>query len=201
MLGPSGLEPIGRSLVDLLVPAAGPDDDVPARAVAAVLGRIGLGEESGAALWVDPAGSWGAGPARGAWSKERAEYVGAGARETHRRTLLDRLRLEVHAAEQELETARTRVSEAERQIGLAQSEHAAYPVGIERDLVAAHERSALAGRELERARESVTQARSAWERSVADAQESAALSGEAAADLGLEADADCLLYTSDAADE
>ncbi len=80
ILGPSGAEADGASLAEVLVPSVGADAAVTDLVVAHVLSRIGLGADSGAALWVAVDGRWGAGPARGSWSKERAEYVGAGAR-------------------------------------------------------------------------------------------------------------------------
>src|SRR5699024_9675814 len=79
------------ALSTALVPAVGPDAGVPEPVVAGVLEQIGLGEASGAPLWVDADGRWGAGPARGSWAKERPEFIGAGAREAARRSLLTRL--------------------------------------------------------------------------------------------------------------
>src|SRR5690606_24474488 len=79
VLGPVGPE-ARVGLASVLEPATGTGDRVDADAVRAVLGRIGLGEGSGAAWWVDVTGRWGAGPARGAWAKDRAEFLGAGAR-------------------------------------------------------------------------------------------------------------------------
>ena len=174
----------GVSLAALLVPAVGPDAAVPAAVVAGVLARVGLGESSGAALWVDAAGGWGAGPARGTWGKERAEYVGAGAREATRRENLARLRGEEAELVSALESAHALVAELEEATAYVDAERAGYPVATERDLAAAHERAAAAGRELQVAQAAVSQTQQIWERAIAAAKETAGELAGAAADLG-----------------
>jgi len=195
VLGPQG-PAVESSIAAVLVPAVGPDDVVPAEVVARVLGRIGLGEDSDAPLWVSTSGSWGAGPARGAWSKDRAEYVGAGAREASRRAVLAELRARIAELEREQTAARARIETADDQARQVQTEHAGYPA--ERELVAAHERAAAARRELDRAAQVVTRARAAWEQ----AREKAARSAEALADqadqLRLGSTAAALTATADA---
>lgn len=161
VLGPEGTEP-ATSLATMLVPAAGPDDAVPAAVAGAVLSRIGLGESSGASLWVDPSGHWGAGPARGSWAKDRAEYVGAGAREAHRREVLARLRAQAAELESARAAGRDRIEAADRRTAQVHAERAGYPAASERALVATHERAASARRELERAEQVVAEARQAW---------------------------------------
>jgi len=184
VLGPAGPAPAGASLGAVLVPAVGPDAGIPETVVVDVLARIGLGEESGAAVWVDRAGQWGAGPARGSWAKQRAEYVGASAREAYRREVLAGLRDE-HAALDE-QVARTRESMAalDRQVALVLDERAGYPAQIEHDLVAAHERVAAAERELAQARAGVATAQETWERAASAAGQARAELAEAAASLG-----------------
>ncbi|HET6563035.1 MAG TPA: TIGR02680 family protein [Marmoricola sp.] len=172
------------SLARLLAPAVGPDAAVPAAAVAGVLARVGLGEDSGAALWVDAAGRWGAGPARGTWTKERAEYVGAGAREATRRQALARLRSEETEVVSAVESTRARVAEIERATAEVDAERAGYPASTERDLAAAHERVAAAGRELELAQAAEARAQQIWEKATAVAEEAAGELADAAADLG-----------------
>ncbi|MGI8522842.1 MAG: TIGR02680 family protein [Nocardioides sp.] len=174
----------GASLAALLVPAVGPDAGVPAAVVAGVLARVGLGEGSGAALWVDAGGRWGAGPARGTWSKEQAGYVGAGAREATRRATLARLRGEEAALVSALERTRALIAELEVATARIDSERAGYPSASERDLAAAHERVAAAGRELQVAQAAVAQAQQNWERDIAAAEEAAGELAEVAADLG-----------------
>jgi uncharacterized protein (TIGR02680 family) len=149
-----------------------------------VLARIGLGEASQASLWVDADGRWGSGPARGAWHKDRAEHVGAGAREAYRREVLVALWGEAERLNAEIASVRETVAGLDRQVTRVARERAGYPAATERDLAAAHERVAGAGRELERARSVVASAHEAWEQAVAAAQEAADELAEAAADLG-----------------
>lgn len=168
VLGPTGPE-AAVSLAEVLVPAAGPDAPVGADAVRAVLGRIGWGESSGAAWWVDRDGRWGAGPARGSWSKERAEFLGAGAREAHRRELLAALRARAEELDAGLAAARTRVAVAEREAERVRTERDGYPRRLERALAAAHDRAATAQQELERAQVRAAAAQVAWERAADEA--------------------------------
>lgn len=185
VLGPGGPElGSGTSLAARLMPAVGPDAAVPPAVVAGVLARVGLGETSGAALWVDAAGRWGAGPARGTWSKARAEYVGAGAREATRRETLIRLRGEEARLVSALDSARKLMAGLERSTADVEAERARYPSATELDLAATHERLAAAGRELELARAAVAQARQSWESAAAAVGEAAGELADAAADLG-----------------
>ena len=174
----------GASLATLLVPALGPDTAVPAVVVAGVLARIGLGEDSQAALWVDAAGRWGAGPARGTWCKERAEYVGAGAREATRRRALGRLRGEETELLSALETTRALIAEIQQATAQVDAERAGYPASTERDLAATHERAAAAGRELELAQAAAERAQQIWETAIAAAEEATGELADAATDLG-----------------
>ncbi|MPV37816.1 TIGR02680 family protein [Georgenia subflava] len=184
VLGPNGPE-VATSLAAVLIPAAGPDDAVGADAVLAVLDRIGWGEASGADLWVDWDGSWGAGPARGAWGKERAEFVGAGAREAHRHELLATLRTRAEELETGHATAHERVAEAERQAGNVRTERAGYPGRLERGLGSAHDRVAAANLELERAQQEANEAHETWERAAEVAEKAAEELAEQAVQLGV----------------
>jgi uncharacterized protein (TIGR02680 family) len=185
VLGPSGPAPSREALSLVLVPSIGPDTQLADTVVAAVLSRIGLGEDSGAALWVDRDGRWSAGPARGSWSKQRAEYVGAGAREAHRQTVLTALRHDVADLEQQRQAVLAEIAEVQRLVGLVTAEHAAYPVAVERELATAHERVAASERELGRAQAAVTEARASWEQAEQRAAVSAGELADAAADLGV----------------
>lgn len=184
VLGPTGPE-VDTSLASALVPAAGPDGAVGEDVVAAVLRRIGWGEGSGAAVWVDDSGRWGSGPARGSWTKDRAEFVGAGARETHRRTLLEALHTQAGELERQRSAALEQVADAERRAADVRAERAGYPVQVERDLVSAHDRAATAQRELERAGERVVTAREAWEGAAQEAERAAGELTDQAAELGV----------------
>ena len=179
VLGPAGPE-AHPSLATMVIPVAGPSDDVSGDAVAAVLARIGLGEFSAAALWVDPSGRWGAGPAHGSWSKERAEHVGAGARETGRRERLAVLGRLVQDAQTRREACLARIAAIDENDAQVREESGRYPGHTELALVSAHSAAAAAQRELGRAQQAVGAARARWE----DADQAAA---RAATDLAEQA--------------
>lgn len=176
VLGPTGPQ-VAASLATVLVPAAGHDDPVEADAVRAVLGRIGWRESSGAAVWVADDGCWGAGPVRGSWSKDRAEFLGAGARDAHRREVLAQLRARAAELDGALAAARTRVAAADRQAERVRVESAGYPAALERELGTAHDRVVAAQQELERAQDKAAALQDSWERA-------AEASGQAAEELG-----------------
>lgn len=168
VLGPAGPE-TASSLAEVLMPATGPEEAVSAEAVRAVLSRIGWGEASGAAWWVDSQGRWGAGPAHGAWSKERAEFLGAGAREAHRRELLTELRGRVEELEAELVTVTDQIAAAHDRAQQVEKERGGYPARLERELTSAHDRAAAAQQEVEQAQGKAEAALTAWERAADDA--------------------------------
>ena len=176
----------------VLVASAAPEAAVPSKVVVGVLARIGLGEGSGAALWLDVDGRWGAGPARGAWTKERAEFVGAGAREMARRALLARLRVESADVQSALAELRVNVHEIESSMRQVDAERDRYPSARERDLVAAHARVAAAEQELNRAQAEVERAHGEWEQAETAARLAAAALDEAATELDLGATEDSL---------
>lgn len=161
ILGPHGPQ-VTDALDAVLVPAVGPDAPVPAEAVVAALRRIGLGESTGAALWVDRDGRWGAGPARGSWSKSVPEYVGAGARAATRQARLEALRGTATEIDGRRVAAAARVTAVDERIGTAREESAGYPDGTERQLVQAHTVAGTAQRELARARAAVAAAQTRW---------------------------------------
>ncbi|WP_344290519.1 TIGR02680 family protein, partial [Streptomyces synnematoformans] len=111
---------VARPLTEALHPAVDPDDAQAAaldeHAVTAVLAGIGLGEQEGeqVAAWVEPGGRWRVGPLRGAWSKEAAAYVGAGAREEARRRRLAELAGLVEATQDAVKQAGAAAEEVER---------------------------------------------------------------------------------------
>ena len=184
VLGPNG-PAVGPSLSAVLLPAAGPDDAVGTEAVMAVLDRIGWGDTSGAAMWVDEDGRWGSGPARGSWSKERAEFLGAGAREANRRDLLASMRATVEELEDERAAAEERVATAVRKAEDVRAERAAYPIQLERALDSAHNSVATAQGEVERARQKRTEAFEVWENAAGEADQANDDLAEQAAQLGV----------------
>ncbi|MFC5182481.1 TIGR02680 family protein [Actinomadura harenae] len=100
--------PAARPLTGALTVAIDPDDAQAAalspETVRAVLAGIGLGEQD-APAWVEPSGRWRVGPLRGAWAKDAAAHVGAGAREEARRRRLAELAELITAAEQSVADA------------------------------------------------------------------------------------------------
>lgn len=192
VLGPSGPPAGGAPLGSVLVPAVGPGSELSAPVVAEVLGRIGLGDSSGAALWVDAEGNWGAGPARGSWAKERAAYVGAGAREAHRQELLAALCEERARCESEIEELRAVLAVVAARRAEVVAERGRYPHSAEREVGDAHAQLGHAEQEAASAQAAVSAARIAWEEADAAAEELAAELAEAAADLGLGTTADAL---------
>lgn len=189
VLGPTGLK-ASPSLATMLVPAAGPEAGIDEETVNAVLSRIGWGEESGAALWVDGEGQWGAGPARGAWSKARAEFVGAGAREAHRQAVLVGLRVSADELGIELYAARDVIADCVRRSEQVKIERAGYPAGAEREVVSAHGRAASAQQEADRAGERAVAAEAEWESAAGVAAQAADELAEKAEQLGIGTTAD-----------
>ncbi|PKW15078.1 TIGR02680 family protein [Saccharopolyspora spinosa] len=105
----------GGTLAELLSPAAEADCPVPPERVAALLASVSI--DGGAGLSVSVTGAWSAGVLSGAWRKETAEYVGAGAREAARARRIAEL-------EEDLSRLRAEIGEAERRHREA-GEHAA----------------------------------------------------------------------------
>ncbi|EQD85648.1 TIGR02680 family protein [Saccharopolyspora erythraea] len=99
-------KPAGSAtLADLLTPAAEPDCPVPGEHVADLLASVATDGSAGLSVSAD--GTWRAGVLSGAWSKDTAEYVGAGARESARARRIAEL-------EDELSQLRGRIADAER---------------------------------------------------------------------------------------
>jgi uncharacterized protein (TIGR02680 family) len=82
----------GRTLADVLAPV--PDQPVAASAVERVLRHVGLGATD-APTWVDVDGRFAIGALAGRGAKQRAEHVGAAAREARRERRIAVLRAEV----------------------------------------------------------------------------------------------------------
>ncbi|MEA3274899.1 MAG: TIGR02680 family protein, partial [Pseudomonadota bacterium] len=115
LLVPGDSAPEGLDAV--LRPAVDPEDSRAAQIDASLIGRvlacIGWGECDHPA-WVDKAGNWRLGPARGTWNKPDAEYVGRGAREAARRRRLAELAELVSEVEHRLEDLNGKLGELKR---------------------------------------------------------------------------------------
>ncbi|GAB7004677.1 TIGR02680 family protein [Nocardioides sp. AN3] len=185
VLGPAGATVADPVLGTALRAAIGPESDVSKAAAEGVLARIGHGESSGAALWVDAQGRWGAGPARGTWAKAQAEYVGAGARSAYRQQVLAGLREEKVRIEQEIADLDALLAGLAEERSEVADELRRYPHDAERALVDVHAQVGHAEREAVAAQAAVAVARDAWEQADTEAEERAAQLAEAAGDLGL----------------
>ncbi|MCF8571238.1 TIGR02680 family protein [Gordonia sp. HY002] len=184
VLGPIGGEVV-PALADILEPETEPESGVEPSVIRAVLGRIGWGEESDAALWVDGDGRWGAGPARGQWRKSRVEFVGAMAREQRRRSVIAELQEQVVDLDAILNAAGERIAAATRRMDQVDAERDAYPAVREHELSAVHERVAAAERELAGARATAAYAREHCEHVTAEVERTGAELAGQAADLDL----------------
>jgi uncharacterized protein (TIGR02680 family) len=82
---------LAPSLAEWLVPAQSPI--VSPVTVSEILGAIACTHEepAGAETWISPDGRFRIGPARGAWTKPAAQYIGYSARDTARRRRLDEI--------------------------------------------------------------------------------------------------------------
>ncbi|MCX2731816.1 TIGR02680 family protein [Saccharopolyspora sp. NFXS83] len=105
VLAVPGVEGSAGTLADLLVPAPEPDGPVPAEHIGSLLASVSIVDGPGLVVGTD--GHWQAGVLSGAWQKESAEYVGAGAREASRARRIAEL-------EEELAALRVRIGEVER---------------------------------------------------------------------------------------
>ena len=158
-------------------------EEVSDAVVHAVLERIGWTEESGATVWVDPRGRFGLGPARGAWSKPEARYVGAGARESSRREAVRELRERIDVHERDLALVRATLHALAEERDLSDAEHDRYPDATERQVLHAHADARAAAGELERAKESEHEAHERWHTAALTAQEAREHAVEVAQDL------------------
>jgi uncharacterized protein (TIGR02680 family) len=109
----------GRTLLEVLEPVA--DQPVEAEVVARLLSCLGLGErETGP--WVGVDGRFVLGPLRGRGAKERAEHIGAAARETRRAARIAQLRDRIAALESEIAEHDARIADVERRQRTLQAE-------------------------------------------------------------------------------
>ncbi|WP_242424664.1 TIGR02680 family protein, partial [Frankia sp. EI5c] len=104
---------VAPNLAAVLVPALPDNTAVTERTIRGVLERIGLGAASGAALWLDVHGAFGAGPLRGRHCKDGAEHIGAGARAARR----ERRIAELTAALDDAERLRDAHQATHRELG------------------------------------------------------------------------------------
>ncbi len=101
----------GASLLEALAPV--PDQPVATAVVAGLLGQVGLGER-GAGPWVELDGRFALGPLAGRGVKDRAEHIGAAAREARRARLIAELRSRIASLDEEIAARDADVDEVDR---------------------------------------------------------------------------------------
>jgi uncharacterized protein (TIGR02680 family) len=197
----SGLAPVaGASCGSVLVPAIDPDDPqaraLRGESVAAVLNAIGVGAGTGGGgTRVTLDGRWCNGALTGAWRKDRADYIGEGAREAARRARIGQLERELAAERAAIGGLDEDLADVRARQGRLADEHRAVPPddGVrEKHTVGAEQRRQLAQARTDHA-EAVTKRRQRQEE-LAAAQAQAA---EFAGDVGLPADPDELATVRD----
>ncbi|MGV8964879.1 MAG: TIGR02680 family protein [Cellulomonas sp.] len=183
--------PAQDSLAAALKPSVAPvgagPDATPAvgdAVVQGVLARIGWGKDSGAPVWVDRAGNFALGPARGAWSKSHAQFIGASAREANRRAAIELQQARARELEALLEALLGELAALEVRRHAAEVEQSKYPQESETLLVRAHAAVEAAVREVESARADARESDQAWQAGLRAATHCRELAAEAAADVG-----------------
>ena len=193
----SGLAPVaGVPCGSVLVPAIDAADPQAAslgeKSVATVLGAIELGPGSvgSGGTWVTTDGRWSNGVLSGAWRKDRAGYIGEGAREAARRARIELL-------ERQLDEERTAIGGIDADLAdikarreLLAGEHRAVPP--DSGVREAHTGAAVERRGLARAREDHAAAVTVCKRRQEELTIAGARVGEFAQDVGLPADPDDL---------
>ncbi|MFC5747698.1 TIGR02680 family protein [Actinomadura rugatobispora] len=181
--------PAPRPLTAALTAVIDPDDEHAAalspQTVTAVLAGIGF-EEQDTAAWVATGGRWRLGPLHGAWSKDAARYVGAGAREEARRRRLAELTGLIEAAENTVARARSAAEAVDRRRAVLAAELGREP--SDQPLRDAHGTVAGAAGQLEKARTRVERAADDVGWAERDHAEAVVDRDQAAADVGLPAD-------------
>ncbi|TQM80988.1 putative exonuclease SbcCD C subunit [Saccharothrix saharensis] len=192
----------GPSLATVLTPAVEPHSPVPATVVADLLASISLHTPTPtdpAAFAVSPDGRWQAGVLTGAWHKDAAEFIGAGAREAARRRRIAEL-------EDELATLRADLGVAEADLAAAHGLVERWEVHLDRfpadrELVARHGRLQAAQESADRAARRAEELRDELATAQARGEAAAAEVVRQAGDAGLPATTDGLQRAQQAAAE
>ncbi|MEU4765386.1 SbcC/MukB-like Walker B domain-containing protein [Actinosynnema sp. NPDC023794] len=141
----------GPSLATVLIPAVEPASPVPAAVVADLLASVSLRTLAPAAgaFAVSPDGHWQAGVLTGAWHKEAAEFIGAGAREAARQRRIAELEDELAALRADLGVAEADLAAAHGLVKQWETHLDRFPA--DRELVARHGRLQAAQESSDRA--------------------------------------------------
>jgi uncharacterized protein (TIGR02680 family) len=103
------------TLNDVLIPALPPHSPIDTATVAALLASIAFNDDSATSM-VGADGRWRLGVTRGAWSKDRVEYLGVGARRAARDRELRALEALIAAADVELTASKDALAAATRHL-------------------------------------------------------------------------------------
>ncbi|MGI8311070.1 TIGR02680 family protein [Saccharopolyspora hattusasensis] len=178
----------GGTLAELLSPAAEADCPVPPERVAALLASVSI--DGGAGLSVSVTGAWSAGVLSGAWRKETAEYVGAGAREAARARRIAELEEDLARLRAEIGGAERRHREAGEHAAALDQHLESYP--DDSDLLTSHAKLATAIEAAADADQKARQLREQHERAAQRWQASQAELVRAAGEAGLSAETQAL---------
>ncbi|PSL54441.1 putative exonuclease SbcCD C subunit [Saccharothrix carnea] len=191
----------GPSLATVLVPAVEPNSPVPAAVVAELLASVSLRAlaSAPAAFAVSEDGRWQAGVLTGAWHKDAAEFIGAGAREAARRRRIAELEDELAALRAELGVAEADLAAAHGLVERWEGHLERFPA--DRELVARHGRLQAAQESADRAARRAEELRDELATAQARGEAAAAEVVRQAGDAGLPATTDGLQQAQQAAAE
>ena len=189
----SGLAPVaGESCAGLLVPAIDPYDlqagALREESVASVLSAIGRepGTAGSGAAWVTTDGRWSNGVLSGVWRKDRAGYIGEGAREAARRARIKQFEGELDAERAAIEGLDADLADiAARQNRVADEHRSVPPDDAVRE---AHTKAAERREQLAQARTDHAAAVAKLRQRQGELAAAQARATEFAADVGLPAD-------------
>ncbi|TVQ70362.1 MAG: TIGR02680 family protein [Chromatiaceae bacterium] len=182
-----------RNLTLVFTPAVDwPQGEHPVSAsqVQALLERIGLDESAQQSCWISAHGHWQLGPARGAWAKAEARYIGHAAREAARRARLAQIEGELATCRASLLACAQALEALDARQTRIEQEWQERPSDAHLRDAYAHEASALLS--LEAQTEQTEKARLALEVRQSEAGQCRQRRDELAADLSLPTASDAL---------
>ena len=187
--------PVGRALAELLQ-VDDSADAVPAAQVDRLLASIALDETGTTTVGAD--GSFTLGLLRGRAVKAEPQFIGASAREGHRRRQIATVEDEIDGLQQQADEVTTRLEEQNERLQLcAELRKTLPPLGRYRQ---AFQRCARTAQSLHASKEELEEARERSEQTRQRQIEAVAALKQAAAEAGIEADAEALKEQRQAAD-
>jgi uncharacterized protein (TIGR02680 family) len=182
----TALRPVSFSLAAVLHPAVDRTDPraavVDPAIISAILSGIGF-EPSDHPSWISADGQWRLGPMQGRWHKEKAEFIGAGAREETRRRRLEELARRASELREELAAAEGRRDIIGGRWELLEQEHRSLPA--DSNLREAHQRLIFITEQLANQQDRLARGEGEKDRRREEVREAAAKRNQAADDLQL----------------